>query len=68
MVVATADGGGSHVARDKQFYTVTILDLYEEMASVRAASPDWIDYLHLVRQNGEWLIVNVLYTANRTGN
>ncbi len=65
MVVATEEGGGSFVEIDEQAYTITILDIYEEIASVRADNPDWIDYLHLVKLNGEWLIVNVLYTVNR---
>lgn len=66
MVVATEEGGGTHVAIDKQLYTITILDIYEEVASVRADNPDWVDFLHLVKLNGEWVIVNVLYTTNRS--
>lgn len=65
MVVATKDGGGTHVPKEKQAFEITILDIYEEIASVRADNPDWIDYLHMVKLNGEWVIANVLYTENR---
>jgi hypothetical protein len=64
MVVATEDGGGTHVAIDQQVYTVTLLDVCGEIASVRADSPDWVDYLHVVKLDGGWVIANVLYTHN----
>lgn len=67
MVVATASGGGSHVPQDERTYTIDILDLHGEIASVRAVSPDWIDYLHLAKLDGRWLIINVLYTAKQSG-
>ena len=40
---------------------VTILDIFENVASVRIDAASWIDYLHLARWNGEWKIVNVLW-------
>ncbi|KPK03100.1 MAG: hypothetical protein AMJ56_19990 [Anaerolineae bacterium SG8_19] len=64
MVVGTAEGGGTHVPKDRRQYTITILDLYGEIAAVRAENPDWIDYLQLARIEGQWVIVNVLYTIN----
>jgi hypothetical protein len=45
---------------------VTILDRFENIASARLDATTWIDYLHLVRWNGRWVIVNVL-SAQRTG-
>lgn len=65
MVAATAAGGGTRVPSEERVYTITILDIYEEIATVRADNPHWIDYLHMVKQEGKWVIVNVLYTANR---
>ena len=49
--------------RFQRHYSISILDRYEEMATARVDSPDWIDYLHLARLNGRWVIANVLYTA-----
>jgi hypothetical protein len=40
---------------------VTILDVYENAASVKIVASDWIDYLHVARWNGSWRIVNVLW-------
>ncbi len=65
MVEATPQGSGTQVAREKLYYDVAILDVYDDIATVRAESYDWIDYLHLTKHEDHWLIVNVLYTANR---
>ena len=40
---------------------VTVLDVFENAASVKVVAAGWIDYLHLARCNGRWLIVNVLW-------
>jgi hypothetical protein len=40
---------------------VTVLDVFENAASVKVVATAWIDYLHLVKWNGRWLIVNVLW-------
>lgn len=67
MVEMTRQGGGSaDVAAEQRFYETVILDVYGEIASVRAESYEYIDYLHLVRWDGRWMIVNVIWTENRT--
>jgi hypothetical protein len=38
-----------------------ILDIYGNLASVRLESARLVDYMHLVRWNGEWKIINVLW-------
>ncbi len=65
MVDATADGRGSAAPADKRHWTITILDSYEEIATVKVASGEYIEYIHLVKQDGQWLIANVIYTDNR---
>ncbi len=45
----------------------TILDIFENVASVRVDATQWIDYLHLARWNGEWKIVNVLWEMRPGG-
>lgn len=40
---------------------VTILDIYENTASVRIDAGGWVDYLHVARWNNEWVIINVLW-------
>lgn len=46
---------------------VKILDVFENVASVRIDAAQWIDYLHLARWDGEWKIVNVLWEMHPGG-
>ena len=65
MVDATRDGGGSDTPADKHHWTITILDSYEEIATVKVNSGEYMEYIQLVKQDGQWQIVNVLYTGYR---
>ncbi len=40
---------------------VIILDIYDKTASVKLIADDWIDYMHIVKLNGKWQLVNVLW-------
>lgn len=40
---------------------IEILDQYENIAIVKTLTKDFVDYLHVVRTNGEWKIINVLW-------
>ena len=61
LVQGTRRGGGKETPKEKQQRDVTILDVFENAASVKAVMSDWIDYLHLAKFNGRWVIVNVLW-------
>ncbi|HMG73547.1 MAG TPA: nuclear transport factor 2 family protein [Pyrinomonadaceae bacterium] len=61
LVLGTRRGGGKNTPADKQQKDVTILDVYENAASVKVVASDWIDYLHMAKFNGRWVIVNVLW-------
>jgi hypothetical protein len=65
MVNATRDGGGSDVPNEKKTWTITILDSYEEIATVKVAAGEYMEYIHLARQGGRWQILNVLWTDRR---
>lgn len=43
---------------------VIILDVYDKVASVKLIADDWIDYMHIVKLNGKWQLVNVLWQFN----
>ena len=43
---------------------VVILDVYQKTASVKLIADDWIDYMHIIKLNGKWQIVNVLWQFN----
>jgi hypothetical protein len=61
LVLGTRRGGGKNTPKEKQQKDVTILDVFENAASVKVVAADWIDYLHMAKFNGRWLIVNVLW-------
>ena len=61
LVQGVKRGGGKDTPKDKQQKDVTILDVYENAASVKVVASDWIDYLHIAKFNGRWVIVNVLW-------
>lgn len=46
---------------------VILLDVSERVASVKLVADDWIDYMHIVKINGTWKIVNVLWQFNDVG-
>ncbi len=41
------------------------MDRYEEIAAVKAVANEYVDYLQLAKHEGQWLIVNALWTDNR---
>ena len=61
LVLGTRRGGGKDTPKEKQQKDVTVLDVYENAASVKIVASDWIDYLHMAKFNGRWVIVNVLW-------
>ncbi len=61
LVQGTRRGGGKETPKEKQQKDVAILDVYENAASVKVVASDWVDYLHMAKFNGRWVIVNVLW-------
>lgn len=67
LVQMTRAGADRPRPPGEQRSDVTILDIFENVASVRIDAAPWIDYLHLARWNGEWKIVNVLWELRPRG-
>ncbi|HJU87001.1 MAG TPA: nuclear transport factor 2 family protein [Gemmatimonadota bacterium] len=61
LVAGTRGGFGREVPAPQQKTDVTILDVFRNTASAKIDAGPWIDYLHLARVNGRWVIVNVLW-------
>ncbi|HNU09483.1 MAG TPA: nuclear transport factor 2 family protein [Pyrinomonadaceae bacterium] len=61
LVQAARSGAGKRTPKEKQLKDVKILDVFENVASVRVDMSDWIDYLHVAKVDGQWKIVNVLW-------
>ncbi len=49
------------IPKDRQQIDVMILDVYKNMASVKITSAKYFDYLHMVKWDGEWVILNVVW-------
>lgn len=65
MLQETGSGGGAASAFRGRPFEVHVCDLSDEIASVRVRSAEYVDYLHLVRWNGEWRIINVLWDLTK---
>jgi hypothetical protein len=61
LVMGTRDGGGSDIPVAERRSDVTILDIYQNAASAKIYATGWIDYLHLAKWRGRWVIINVLW-------
>jgi len=61
LVEYTRMGGGKDTPKEKQQKDVTVLDIFGNAASAKVIASDWVDYLHLAKWNGRWVIVNVLW-------
>ncbi|MGD2153705.1 MAG: nuclear transport factor 2 family protein [Gemmatimonadales bacterium] len=61
LVAATGAGYGTRTPEAERRRDLTILDIYENVASVKVVARDWIDYLHLAKFDNSWVIINVLW-------
>jgi hypothetical protein len=61
LVGYTRDGEGTKTPKEKQQKDVSIFDIYRDEASAKVVFLEWVDYIHLARLDGRWVIVNVLW-------
>jgi putative lumazine-binding protein len=61
LVLGTRAGGGRDTPAAERHKDVTIFDIYQNAASAKIYASGWVDYLHLAKWNGRWVIVNVLW-------
>ena len=61
LVNGTRHGYGKSTPKARQEKDVVILDIFGNAASAKSTMADWIDYMHLARVDGRWVIVNVLW-------
>jgi len=61
LVEGTRAGGGKDTPQAERRKDVKILDIYQNVASAKIDASYWVDYLHLAKWNGRWVIVNVLW-------
>ena len=61
LVNGTRHGYGKSTPKERQQKEVVILDIFGNAASAKSTMADWIDYMHLAKVDGRWVIVNVLW-------
>jgi len=57
---ALGEGGFVTPEKDRRF-DLTILDVYDDIATVKVYAHYWLDYLHLMKIDESWKIINVLW-------
>ena len=65
LVMGTARGGGRETPAADRRSDVRILDIFQNTASVRVDAGAWVDYMHMVKWKGRWVILNVLWETRR---
>lgn len=55
--------GTLNLEPEKRRTDVAVLESTDDVACVRLKSSQWCDYLQMIKDNGRWRIVNVLWTA-----
>ena len=61
LVQGTRRRSGQPTPKEQQQKDVMILDVFGGAACAKVVAADWVDYLHLGKVNGRWVIVNVLW-------
>jgi hypothetical protein len=61
LVQGTRAGSGKQTPTAEQQKDVTILDMIGGAATVKLEMRDWVDYMHIGKFNGKWVIINVLW-------
>ena len=65
LVQGTRSGWGTRTPESQQKKDIEIFDVDGDMATVKLVARDWVDYMHLGRWNGRWVIINVLWAHKR---
>lgn len=61
LVQGTRAGSGKATPAAEQQKDVTILDIIGGAATVKLEMRDWVDYMHIGKFNGKWVVINVLW-------
>ncbi len=67
MVLYTKSGYGESLWEKNHNIEVVVLDFYKDIATVKVIAPHYLEYLHLIKQDNNWVIVNALYEKKLPG-
>jgi hypothetical protein len=65
LVIATRRGAGQRTPPERQRKDIIIQDVFQNAACVRVDAAGWVDFLHLAKLNGQWVIVNVFWERRK---
>ena len=57
-------GFGKQIPIEERNIRITVFEIFKNIASVKATSKLSTEYLHIVKYNGEWKVLNVLWERN----
>ncbi|MEI7984209.1 MAG: nuclear transport factor 2 family protein [Armatimonadota bacterium] len=55
--------GPKYYPAGKRKLEIKVFEIDGKIASAKAIAQDWVDYIHLCRINGKWVIVNVVWVS-----
>jgi hypothetical protein len=61
LIGFTRDKAARPTPKEQQQKDITVFEVTGNAASARIVASTWVDYLHLSKFNGRWVIVNVLW-------
>jgi Putative lumazine-binding len=61
LVNGTRHGYGRKTPKERQEKEIVVLDVFGNAATAKSVMADWVDYMHLAKVDGRWMIVNVLW-------
>ena len=64
MISYTKSGYGKSLWTKDMDIEITVLDFRNNIASVKVITPHYYEYLHLIKIDRKWVIVNALYGKN----
>ncbi len=64
LVEGTRLGLGQQIPIEERNIRITVFEIFKNIASVKATSKLSTEYLHIVKYNGEWKVLNVLWERN----
>lgn len=65
MVEGVRLGSGKNIPAAERVQKIEVLDVYRDVASVKVVTGRWIDYMHLSKLNGGWLVLDVVLQYTR---
>jgi hypothetical protein len=61
LIEGTRLGHGKKIPVDERHIRITVFEIYKNIATAKATSKLSTEYLHIVKYNGEWKVLNVLW-------